>query len=497
VTAGPTRIGSAPQSQLPPPTTTIKRSSQNAEQLFAECDGTDPRDEVGQDHQVRAHLVVDEAVLYGRWQPRGLALGRSRQLCLIGAQVGPRDDHGLQCRGRQGLVELLGPDDGSGGPGFCGAGGDPAQEVRQPGCSYTPNSTATCDSTAYAVLSSSVDPLESVLLLEQRLTNALRAVLPVNAPVDVTASHPDAVALHIATTRITAAWLEAGTPKKVTHALASIPGLQLVVAPQFTDAALAALKENGVGWVDELGGAEFAIGSVVVARASRQTPKKRPHGWTRATLGVAEALLLGHKTTVKGLRAVTGASPSTIAIALETLTQAGLLTAGAARGRNSARKIADRNALLDAYAAAAAKINARCVLTVGALWRDPVAGLEALGAQLDAAEVGWAATGALAAAVQAPYQTQVAPWVVYVEAATVADLLNAARAADLQPITGGRLELRSFPTPITERLGQRIGNISVVPWPRAYADLRWSGVRGEGAADHLAEVMTGQETELG
>lgn len=41
---------------------------------------------------------------------------------------------------------------------------------------------------------------------------------------------------------------------------------------------------------------------------------------------------------------------------------------------------------------------------------------------------------------------------------------------------------------LTSEIGP--GVVSVL-WPRAYADLRVSGVRGEDAAGHLHEVMSG------
>jgi hypothetical protein len=48
--------------------------------------------------------------------------------------------------------------------------------------------------------------------------------------------------------------------------------------------------------------------------------------------------------------------------------------------------------------------------------------------------------------------------------------------------------LRSFPTLAIPRLAERVQDVVVAPWPRVYADLRPLGVRGEEAAEHLAEV---------
>lgn len=323
-------------------------------------------------------------------------------------------------------------------------------------------------------------------MIRERVTRALRAVLPVGAALDVSPGQ-EALAVRLAGTRLLAVWLEAGTPAAVRRAKAHVPDLQLVIAPRFSDGAVSTAREFGLGWLDELGGAEFAFGNVLVSRTGLAVPKRRPSGWTPATLGVVEALLTGTRATVRALRERTHASPNTLGIALQRLSDAGLLTEAAARGRNSGRTVRDPLALLDAYAKAAADLHVRQSLTVGAQWRDPVVDLVRFGARLDGAGLTWA--GALAAAIQAPYQTQVAPWVVYVTSTTVADLLFAASSAGLEPINGGRLELRAFPSPMTQRLTERVEDVSVVPWPRAYADLRWTGVRGEGAADHLAEVM--------
>jgi hypothetical protein len=322
----------------------------------------------------------------------------------------------------------------------------------------------------------------------QRVISALRAVLPVGAELEVHQETTFAV-VNIGGVPVKVVWLDAGTPAAVRRTRADVPEARLVVAPRFSSGALSAVREAGLGWVDEFGGAEFAFSSVVVSRTGVPAGKRRASGWTPATLGVAEAILTGTRGTVGALRERLRASPNTVAVALQRLTDAGLLTASAARGRNSGRSISNPAALLDAYAQAAADLHVQQSLSVGALWRDPVAGLAALGARLDDGGLVWAATGALAAAVQAPYQTQVAPWVVYVRSTTVADLLYAASIAGLEPINGGRLELRAFPSPATERLTERREGLCLVPWPRSYADLRWTGVRGEGAADHLAEVM--------
>jgi hypothetical protein len=100
----------------------------------------------------------------------------------------------------------------------------------------------------------------------------------------------------------------------------------------------------------------------------------------------------------------------------------------------------------------------------------------------------WAATGAAAAALLGPYQTLVTMTEVYVGAETAVGLEDVARKAKLRPLDGGRLVLRPFPTLAVPRLAERVQGVIVAPWPRVYADLRPLGVRGEEAAEHLAEM---------
>lgn len=78
---------------------------------------------------------------------------------------------------------------------------------------------------------------------------------------------------------------------------------------------------------------------------------------------------------------------------------------------------------------------------------------------------------------------------VYVDTETTAGLGALAAAADLRPIEGGRLTLRPFPTPVTRRLAAAADGIALAPWPRVFVDLQRTGVRGEGAAEHLREVV--------
>jgi hypothetical protein len=78
---------------------------------------------------------------------------------------------------------------------------------------------------------------------------------------------------------------------------------------------------------------------------------------------------------------------------------------------------------------------------------------------------------------------------IYLEARTLAQLRDAALKVNLTEASGGRLLLRPFPSPAGAALSSEIRpGFWAVPWPRAFADLRDGGVRGEEAADHLREV---------
>ncbi len=76
--------------------------------------------------------------------------------------------------------------------------------------------------------------------------------------------------------------------------------------------------------------------------------------------------------------------------------------------------------------------------------------------------------------------------------APIAGLEWLAARTGLRPIEGGRLTLRPFPTVTAKRLATVKNRLRLVPWPRANADLRTVGVRGEEAAEHLRETMRGR-----
>lgn len=327
-----------------------------------------------------------------------------------------------------------------------------------------------------------------------RAEAAVCAVLPRSVKVVRLAEHNSSVNLEVNGVPVEVKWLGEGGLRRVLELLtARRRRPEIIVARRMSPGAREALSAADVGWVDETGAAEIVLGSVIVSRSGRPAePRPRPHRWTPSVLAVAEALLCGGKATVGAMQDTTGLSAGSCTNALRVLTDLGLLTSAVRRGRGSARQIPDRDRLLDEYATAAAAMAPATTLAVGVTWRNPIAGLSETGRRWEKRGVAWAATGALAASVIAPYLTSVTSGEVFVDAKTIAGLESVAAQAGLRPIAGGRLTLRPFPT-VTARLLAAVGDgLRVAPWPRVYADLRVTGVRGEEAAEHLREVVRGR-----
>jgi hypothetical protein len=323
----------------------------------------------------------------------------------------------------------------------------------------------------------------------ERIEAAIEAVVPPGTPVTVAESSEVAL-VDIGTTHLRVAWAGEGWMGDVKPLLdRSWEHVDVVAARRMSPGARAALIDAGLGWVDETGAAEVSLPGLVISRSGRSEPKlDTPPRWSPSVIGTAEALLLGTRPTVAEVERTTGLAAGTATNALAALTTLGLLTADAARGRGSARAVVDRRALLTAYADAAAAATRPLSIRVGILG-DLVKGLAKLGRRWDADGVAWAATGPAAASVLAPYMTEVTGLDVFVDAPTLGTLDAIAEKSNLRPIEGGRLVLRPFPTPVTQRLSARADGLRVAPWPRVYADLRITGVRGEEAAEHLFEVV--------
>jgi hypothetical protein len=322
-----------------------------------------------------------------------------------------------------------------------------------------------------------------------RAEQALLAVLP--RSVDVRAGAADDGADVIVNGRpLQIRWAGEGQLSDVRRELAQHSRRpDIVVARVLSPGARAELARAGVGWVDETGAAEIAVGTIIVSRTGKPSKRDAPKGWTRSALAVAEAALCGVRATASAMHDAIGLSTGSCVNALRILTDLELLEASADRGRSSARRIVDRGRLLSVYASAATTLAPDLRMEVGVTWRDLADGLRRAASRWEAERVDFAVTGALAAEQLAPYLTSVSAAEVYVSVDTVVGLEALAASAGLKPVEGGRLVLRPFPTVSSNRLTTQVDGLRVAPWPRVYVDLLHAGVRGEDAAEHLKEVV--------
>jgi len=332
--------------------------------------------------------------------------------------------------------------------------------------------------------------------VRRRVEAALRAVIPDSVDLELRATPGVRGSEFEASIRgrlLKVEWVGHAWLSAVEEILARSDRPDIVVGHRVSPASRQALSEAGIGWVETTGAAEIDTDFLVVSRTGGiRSTRKAASAWTPAVLGVAEAVLAGVEPTVSATHEATGLSVGACTKALRALTDMQLLEADATRGPRSGRRIADRDALLDAYVEAAHARSSTLLLPVGVTWRDPVEGLMELGSRWDRAGVSWVATGLVAAAVVAPLVTSVGTADVYVAASTVVELELAASAAGLRPIEGGRLVLAPLPTETTLKLATVVDGMRVAPWPRLVADLRRSGVRGEEAAEQVKEVFGGR-----
>ena len=332
--------------------------------------------------------------------------------------------------------------------------------------------------------------------VRDRCAAAVAAVLPRSVEVRRERENGQTVRFRLNGAPIEAMWLGEGRLRQARELIAAREGRpDLVVARLMSPGARSAFSDAGIGWIDETGAAEVTLDSLIVSKSGRAVkPLPKPPRWTPAVVAVAEALLCGGKATVASMQEVTGLSAGSCTNALRTLTELGLLSAQARRGRNSMRQVQDPDTLLDEYARAAESLASTTATAAAVFWRDPLVGVREIGRLWDRAGVSWAVTGALAAEVIAPYLTTVTTAEVYVDRYTIAGLESVADAAGLRAIPGGRLTLRPYP-PSLQRLSTTVKRgLRLAPWPRVYSDLRLFGVRGEDAAEHLREVLRARST---
>lgn len=327
--------------------------------------------------------------------------------------------------------------------------------------------------------------------MSSRALDAVLAVLPAAAEPKVRASGNGHV-LSFGRQRLKPSWIGAGELRDARRYLASQrDDGDVAVARQLSSGAIEALRDAGVGFVDETGAAEIAAGSVLVSRTGiRPKPEPPSRRWMGSVFSVAEALLCGVDATVHPCADATGLSVGSATNALAALVEFGLLVVDEARGPRSGRRLEDPDALLDAYQNAVATVRAKPSIAVGLPAGDLVEEVGRIGKLFDERELEWAATGQVAAAVMAPHLSQVTTAEVYVDAKNAFGLHQAAESADLRPIEGGRLTLRCFPSAATKVMTAEVEDLRVAPWPRVFVDLADTGVRGEEAAEHLREVCS-------
>jgi hypothetical protein len=94
------------------------------------------------------------------------------------------------------------------------------------------------------------------------------AVLPAGVEVVTTAEDGERIDLRINRMKVRAVWAGEGRFRHIRELLARRPRRpDLVVARRLSPGARALLAEAGTGWVDESGGAEIAIGMLIVSYA--------------------------------------------------------------------------------------------------------------------------------------------------------------------------------------------------------------------------------------
>lgn len=326
--------------------------------------------------------------------------------------------------------------------------------------------------------------MSTVIGTDRRAMDAVANVLP--RSVSVTERDPSTALIGGLPVRMT--WIGEGRLRNARSALeGSGGGPEIFVARRMSPGAREAIIDAGLSWVDETGAAHIVIDSIVVVREGRPAP--RPREWSPSVVAVAEALLCGTRATVSAAHEATGLSTGSCTNALRLLEDIDLLESDADRGRNSARRVASLERLLDAYTSEVLRAPVTPELQLGVTWRDPVAGLRDIGERWSDSGISWACTGTVAASIIAPHLTFVATADAYVDAGTIAGLEAVARRTELKPIAGGKLTVRPFPTDATRRLTETKNGLRVAPWPRVYADLQTVGVRGEEAAEHLWELI--------
>lgn len=201
----------------------------------------------------------------------------------------------------------------------------------------------------------------------ERVARALRAALPSNATVS-SGAVPGGFSIN--GVMLSAVWVGDGRLRDVREVLRRADLPNLIAGGELTAGARAEIATAGIGWVDETGAAEFALGTIVVVRPGFKPSAVGPSGWTNAALAVAEAVASGVEPIVAATVEATGLSTGACIKALRLFTDLRLLVSDAARGRASGRRLADRDRFLDAYATASIPLRKPTTLAIGVTWQD-------------------------------------------------------------------------------------------------------------------------------
>lgn len=332
-----------------------------------------------------------------------------------------------------------------------------------------------------------------------RTRKALTAVLPLGVAVDLRprrGQRPgfDAIVQTGKTRhRAIVGWAGEGWPADVERLVEQTSDIQIAVARDLSIGARDWLSARNVGWVDEVGRANVSLASgLVVVREITDPPRPMAtERWTRSSISVAETVLNGTEPTVTAIEHATGLSRGATANALALFERLRYLQREARHGPGSGRRVANLDALLDDYANAVAVENEKTSpLLLHRLWRDPLDALvDELAPALDRLDATWAATGAAAATLLAPYLTTFTIVELYVDGTTLSKRAVVSAALNAKPVASGhRIELRALPNRVTAT-GPSVRGVRCALPARVYADLRAKGGRSAEAAQHLREVL--------
>lgn len=338
--------------------------------------------------------------------------------------------------------------------------------------------------------------------LVPRVRNAIAAVMPRGVRPEVTPISSETVptfnvVIHAGSAehRFVSGWAGEGWPADVKRFIAASPTVEVVVGKKFSRGSKDWMSLHHRGWIDESGDAYLNLKTgLVILRESRTSHEmvESPIRWTKSMLTAAEAVLAGTPPTVEAVEEASGISRGSSNNALSKLESLGLLKRShGSRGPASARYVANPDALLEAYTAAAALLRAReRVVRIHRLWKDALSTFEEeIAPSLNRTSTAWALTGNAASVLLAPYLSDVTIVELYVDDDLFADRDRLSDALGGRPVDRGHvIEVRALPTSMSA-MGPTIHGMHVALPARVYADLIVAGGRSAEAAQHLRESV--------